>query len=108
VQLARQAVELVPKEGSHWKVLGVALYRAGNASDAVAALAKSAQLRGGDCYDYFFLAMCHSKLGEQDQARRWYDEAERWIDKHQPPKSKVLDRFRAEAVDALHLEPKKD
>jgi tetratricopeptide (TPR) repeat protein len=108
VQLARQAVELAPKEGACWKSLGVAQYRARNWSDAVAALTKSVQFGGGDCYDYFFLAMAQWKLDEKEKARRSYDEAVRWIDKHQPPKSKVLGRFRSEAAELLQLESKKD
>jgi superkiller protein 3 len=101
VELAMRAVELKPQEGTCWNTLGVAHYRAGNWKDAVAGLEKSMELRkGGDAYDWFFLAMADWQLGRKKQARKWYDQAVAWADKNEP-KNEELRRFRAEAAELL-------
>jgi uncharacterized protein HemY len=86
--------------------VGVAHYRTGDWKAATLALEKSMQLRkGGDSFDWFFLAMAHWQLGAKDKARAWYDRAVQWMDKNQP-KSKELRRFRAEASQLLELKEK--
>ena len=103
VQLGKKAVELVPENGIFWTTLGVAQYRAGSQRDAIAALEKSMQLRnGGDAKAWFFLAMAHWQLGDKVQARKWYDQAARWTDKHQP-QDEELSRFRSEAGELLEV-----
>jgi WD40 repeat protein/serine/threonine protein kinase/tetratricopeptide (TPR) repeat protein len=107
VELAKRAVELKRQEGNYWNTLGVAHYRAGSWKEAVAILEKSMELRkGGDGFDWFFLAMAHWKLGEKDKAREWYDRAVQWMDKNQPTNDE-LRRFRTEASELLELEVKK-
>jgi len=106
VNCAKRAVELAPKEGNYWNTLGVAHYRAGDWKSALAALEKSMELRkGGDSIDWFFLAMCHEKLGDKEKARQWYDRATRWMDKNQA-NNEELRRFRAEAAQVLGLDKK--
>ncbi len=106
VALAQLAVKAAPADGNLWNTLGAAHYRAGNWKDAVATLEKSMELRkGGDSLDWFFLAMCHAKLGDKDKARAWYDRAVTWMDKNQP-KNEEMRRFRAEAAEVLGLEKK--
>jgi WD40 repeat protein/serine/threonine protein kinase/Flp pilus assembly protein TadD len=101
VELAKKAVELAPKEGNHLNTLGAANYRAGDWKAAIAALEKSMERRkGGDSFDWFFLAMSHWKLGQKNQAREWYDKAVLWMEKNQP-KNDELHRFRAEAAEVL-------
>jgi serine/threonine protein kinase/Flp pilus assembly protein TadD len=100
VKLARRAVELEPDDASHWNTLGVAYYRAGKWDEAVAALTKSVELNGGDSNDYFFLATSHWQLGERKTARRCFDQAVQWMDKHKPT-SRELSRFRTEAADLM-------
>jgi uncharacterized protein HemY len=103
VRFAKQAVEIAPKEGTLWNTLGAAHYRAGNWKDAIAGLEKSMELRkGGDSFDWFFLAMAHWKLGEKDKARTRFDQAVEWMDKHQP-RDEELRRFRAEAAELLGI-----
>jgi hypothetical protein len=51
---------------------------------------------GGNASDWFFLAMAHGQLGDQPQARRWFDKAVQWMDEYQP-KNEEMGRFRAEA-----------
>src|SRR5262249_37431617 len=85
LEMARKAVELDPKHGGYWNVLGVSHYRAGNWKDAVAALQKSGELtRGGACSDWLFLAMAHWQVGDRGQAQKWYDKAVRWMENNHP------------------------
>src|SRR5262249_41079791 len=97
VELAKKAVDLAPKSGGNWNTLGVAHYRAGDCKAALAALEKAIELRGGGTgTDWFFLAMCHWKLNSKDRARKAYDRAVRWMDRH-APQDEEQRRFRAEA-----------
>ena len=48
--------------------------------------------KGGDAYDWFFLAMAHWQLGEKGKAREWYNRAVQWMDKSQPS-NEELRRF---------------
>jgi superkiller protein 3 len=108
VALARKAVELDPKNTMYANTLGVAYYRAGDGKAALAALDKSVAMRkGGDGFDWFFLAMAHWQLGEKDKARDWYDRAVRWMETNQPSNDE-LRRFRAEAAKLLKIENKKE
>ncbi|HEX4415736.1 MAG TPA: protein kinase [Lacipirellulaceae bacterium] len=105
VELAQKAVALEPNDGGIWNTLGVAQYRAGNWQAAVKALNQAMALRkGGDPYDYFFLAMAQQKSGHPDEARKWYDKALEWM-KAKAPRDKELIRFRAEAAETLGLSP---
>jgi tetratricopeptide (TPR) repeat protein len=93
VALARQAVARAPDTGKYWNTLGVAAYRAGDWPAAAAALSRSMELRqGGDALDWYFLAMCNHWLGNEREAREWYDQAATWLKSHWPPDE---DLFRA-------------
>jgi hypothetical protein len=61
----------------------------------------------GDSYDWFFLAMAHWQLGEEEKARQWFDRAVQWMDKN-TPKGSEFGHFRAEAAELLKVEPKND
>jgi tetratricopeptide (TPR) repeat protein len=101
--LARKAVELPAGDATYWNTLGVAEYRTGELKGAIAAMEKSVELRkGGDSFDWFFLAMAHWKLGDKTAARQWYDRAVQWMDKNQSNNEELI-RFRSEAEDALEL-----
>jgi WD40 repeat protein len=99
-----------PTDGNYWNTLGMAYYRVGDWKAAVAALGKSMGLRkGGNSFDWFFLAMAHQRLGAKEEARRWYDKAVQWMDKNKP-QDEELRRFRAEAAGLLGVKesaPKK-
>jgi tetratricopeptide (TPR) repeat protein len=112
VQLANKAVELAPQMNFLWNTLGVARYRAGDWTGGITALEKSMALYSSypeshaeESYSTFVLAMAHWRLGDKDQARRWYDRAVRWMDKYQPNQEE-LRRFRAEAEQLLGIERK--
>src|SRR5262249_5457046 len=101
VEVAKEAVELAPKEGHYWNTLGVAHYRGGDGKAPGAAPGKAMEPRqGGDSFDWFFLAMSHWQLGDKEEARTWYDRAVEWMDKNQP-ENEELRRFRAEAAEWL-------
>jgi tetratricopeptide (TPR) repeat protein/tRNA A-37 threonylcarbamoyl transferase component Bud32 len=103
VDLARKAAELAPRDAEVRNTLGVALYRAGDWSGANEALEESSRLRGGDAYDWFFLALARWRSGERDEARRLYDRAFAWMASHGPD-DEELRRFRAEAEETLNIE----
>ncbi len=101
VELAKKAVELAPMIPAFGRTLGVAQYRAGNWEEAVAALEKSMELgKGGNSYDWFFLAMAHWQLGDKGAAHTWYTRAAAGTDKFQP-RNDELRRFQAEAAELI-------
>jgi tetratricopeptide (TPR) repeat protein len=101
VRLATKAVKARQQSGDYWKTLGVAHYRNGDDTAAVAELERAMRLRdGGDSFDWFFLALAHGRLGDRDKARTWFDRAVRWMDRHKPHDDE-LRRFRAEAEPLL-------
>jgi tetratricopeptide (TPR) repeat protein len=106
VELAKKAVALDPKAGIN--TLGVAFYRAGDWKESIVAMKKSMELgQGGNSFDWFFHAMAHWKLGNQEEARQWYEKAVQWMEKNSP-KDEELRRFRVEAAELLGLEGKKN
>jgi serine/threonine protein kinase/Flp pilus assembly protein TadD len=103
VTSARKAVELAPERREFWNTLGVALYRAGDWPEAVTALSKSMSLRkGGDPFDWFFLAMAHWQLGEKIEGRKWYDQAVSRMERKRTNDQELI-RFRAEAEELLQI-----
>jgi tetratricopeptide (TPR) repeat protein len=111
---ARKAVQLDPEPGGCWNTLGIVYYRMGDWEAAIRALEKSMELRrGGDCYDWFFLSMAHSRLDHRDEAQQWYEQAVAWMKNHHDelvrdkPKSAQLCRFHGEAASVLGLKPER-
>jgi tetratricopeptide (TPR) repeat protein len=101
VRLAKKAVAVQPESAYCWNTLGVARYRNGDHKAAVADLQKSMSLRaGGDSFDWFFLSMANGRLGDHDEARRWFDRAVQGMDRHKPH-DQELRRFRTEAETLL-------
>jgi hypothetical protein len=103
LNLARRAVELTSDRAIYINTLGVAQYRAGQLTEAVATLEKSlaAGKRESDAIDLFFLAMARHQLGEIAQARADFERAVKWRRDHpnltQPGWSDDLDAFQTEA-----------
>jgi Flp pilus assembly protein TadD len=95
---ARKAVELDPDEQAYRNTLGVALYRAGQFTDAVPALMDSLRLGQGkaDAFDLFFLAMCHYRLGDAAKAKDCRRDAASWFESHKSklPAGWVVTHFR--------------
>jgi eukaryotic-like serine/threonine-protein kinase len=106
VRLAKKAVDARPQSAAFRNTLGVAHYRNGDDNAAVTELKLAMNMRGsGTSMDWFFLAMAHARLGDHDQARTWFDQAVKWMDKHNPNDDE-LRRFRAEAEARLAEAPK--
>jgi serine/threonine protein kinase/WD40 repeat protein len=107
IELAKEAIQLAPKEGLYWNTLGVAHYRAGHWDDCIRAMEKSMQLTSGrlERFDTFFLAMAHWQRNDKEQARKLYDQAVAWMEKYkaelQRQHTEELRRFRAEAAALL-------
>jgi tetratricopeptide (TPR) repeat protein len=106
VALARRAATLAPGQEVSLKTLGVALYRAGQYTEAISVLEQSLAAGKGafDAVDLFFLAMAHQRLGHASQARVCFDRAGRWCGEHMNlPAHYVseLTAFRAEAEAVL-------
>lgn len=102
VELAHRAVVLDPKNGDYHGTLGSALYRAGDWKAALEELNVSIKLRPQQGADMLFLAMAHMRLGQDADARGWYDRANEWVEKNSPKDDELL-RFREEARALLKL-----
>jgi superkiller protein 3 len=101
VEAAKKAIELDPSNPNYSNTLGAAYYSAGEWQAAVAALKDSMERRkGGDGFDWFFLAMAQWQLGNKDAARDSYGKAIRWMEKHAAHDDELV-RFRAEAAELL-------
>jgi tetratricopeptide (TPR) repeat protein len=97
VRLAKKITTAHPDAAVYRNTLGVAYYSNGEFPAAVAELEKSMSMdAGGTSFDWFFLAMAHSRMGDRGKARAWFDRAVEWMDKHKPHDTE-LRRFRAEA-----------
>ena len=103
VDLAKKAVKTTPTAGNYWLTLGMAHYWAGQWSDALTAFKEAMKLRnGGDSLEWFYLAMIHGRLGEKEQARKWYDQALQWMEKNDPDNG-GLKFLRNEAAQLLRI-----
>ena len=107
VAMARRAVAIAVNNTNYLNTLGVALYRAGNLTEAVAKLEKSLAENGGegDAFDHLFLAMAHQRMGMLAKARDHYSRAIEWV--HLQPRLREqwlddLNRIEAEASALLN------
>lgn len=82
--LARKAVKLTSNDSLKVNTLGVAYYRHGDYVLALHTLEGNLKpsVERATAFDYFFLAMCHARLGAASRARAEYDQAVRWIQDH--------------------------
>ena len=97
--LAKEAIEFAPQDVRLWQTLGLAHYRARQWEEAIAALKKVMELDRDErrgALSMFLLAMSHWRLGNKEEARKWYDRAAAWVDKHQPKDGGEIGRFRRE------------
>jgi tetratricopeptide (TPR) repeat protein len=102
-EYARKALERIPRFGNAWTTLGIAAYRLGDHESAIAALQKAVSLKGDKSLpDQFFLAMAYWRLGDERQARRWFEGATGWMNKNGWQGEDLL-RFRAEASALLGI-----
>jgi WD40 repeat protein/serine/threonine protein kinase/tetratricopeptide (TPR) repeat protein len=84
--LVRLEEQLVAKEPKNWLylvALGGLHYRTGRYEEAVDKLTEScvAHQKGGNAFDWLFLAMAHHRLGHDEEARRRLTRSVQWIEK---------------------------
>jgi WD40 repeat protein/tetratricopeptide (TPR) repeat protein len=91
VVLATIAVRREPGNYHYLNTLGAALYRTGNyeeaysrLTEAMSAHSKQAPADGGAALDWLFLAMVQQRLGQAEDARKWFDKADAWINTNVP------------------------
>ena len=89
--LARRAIALAPDEAIYLNTLGVALYRTGKYSEAIATLEKSLTHNEplNQPYDLLFLAMCHAQAGDAEKARECQKRASQLMKEHANGQSKL-------------------
>jgi tetratricopeptide (TPR) repeat protein len=110
LEAAHKAVDLAPQSELAWQVLGWAEYRSGHWQASALALEKSMDLqkdpKGGDPWQWFWLAMAHARLGHPEEARKWYHRAVAWVDRQDPRAANTQEarRFQAEAAALLQIE----
>ena len=104
----RQALEAVvplePKRWWDWNTLSVAAYRVGDWKASLHARQERLQLRPTTAEDRLFLAMTHWQLGDQLEARKWYDEAVSEMGQEKTTNT-ILSRLRQEAEQLLGITP---
>ena len=70
--------------------------------------------RGGDAYDWLGLAIAHARLGNEPEAREWYNRGVGWLQAHGEALGKdvatleELERFRRQAAELLNPAAGKD
>jgi tetratricopeptide (TPR) repeat protein len=100
---AKKSVELVPQQHRYWKSLGAAQYRVGDWRAVIHSMQRCLELRpSGSSICWFFLAMAHWRLGEEEQARQSYQQAIDWMEKNML-QDQELRGARAEAEELLKI-----
>ncbi len=99
IEMADELIRNTPKVRDVWMTLGVARYRAGAWSDAIAALERSEALTPGlfTAADGLFLAMAYWRLEEKKKAREWFTKAAQSAETAIQPSGAELKLFRSEA-----------
>jgi serine/threonine protein kinase/tetratricopeptide (TPR) repeat protein len=104
VAMSREAVRLDGDYGPYWHTMGMAEFRARNWKASAEAMHEAMKRRkGGNAYEWLFLAMIRHELGEKDEARRWYDKSVDWMRQLKSP-DPYLNQFRREAESKLGLQ----
>ena len=114
MRLAERADAKTPRQrrNTDMNILGVALFRAGRADDAIKKLdeAMKSRSQGGIVEDWLFLALAHQSLGHTDKAREWFARADGELKKAQTGSSRsdgrVLTWWLRIELDALFQEAK--
>jgi hypothetical protein len=104
LELAKKAVGAAPGDWRNWRTLGVAHHLAGNDEAAVKALTRSLELhQSGEAFEYFPLAAAHQQLGNEEEARKWYDQGVAWMTANKTPFAAELAVLCADAEAVLGI-----
>jgi tetratricopeptide (TPR) repeat protein len=89
------------------RVLGAALFRAGQFQEAAEQFAISQQTHPSRTWDLCFLAMIQHRLGETDKAKQLFDQAVKWQQENAVPWTEKIesDALLREARELLASEP---
>jgi serine/threonine protein kinase len=80
IQLVDRAIARNQNIGVFFNTRGVAKYRNGDWQGAIVDLKESMRLRkGGDGFDWFFLAMAYWQKNDKAEARKWYEKGKKNI-----------------------------
>lgn len=87
VKLAEQLLSRQPANPQCQRAFAAALYRAGDFDRALDRWLELAgpQQNTGDATAMLYLAMCYHRLDEADEARVWFDKADKWVTAMQRP-----------------------
>ncbi len=91
-----------PKNTGQANTLSIARYRTGDFAGAIQTLALSEKSSDVESHNAFFLAMAHARLGQHDEAAKWYAKAIEWM-RQRDPNNRELQRFREEAAAVLEV-----
>jgi tetratricopeptide (TPR) repeat protein len=107
VASAEKALAEAPKDANRWHSLGQRRYDARDYEGAVTALQKYHELTGGEeeWTNPFWLAKAHWRLGNTDEAKRWYDSGARWMEARSGRATATMIRIRNETAELLKTEP---
>jgi tetratricopeptide (TPR) repeat protein len=104
VKPAKRAVQRRPLDVGYWEVLGKAQFGAGKWQDSIESLKKAIELRPDSRKNESLLlrlSIAHWQLGHKDEARTWYDNAVKSMDKDN--KNEDLVRLRAEVAELFGM-----
>jgi serine/threonine protein kinase/tetratricopeptide (TPR) repeat protein len=99
LELVSKATEQPPRSPELCNTLALAYYQTGKSGDALKAVREAMGLRE-HAVDWFVLALIHAQLGDQKEARRWFDQAVQWMALHAPGDEELI-ALRAEAAALL-------
>ena len=81
-EYVQRAVEANMESAAIWNTFAWVMVRLEDYEQALEAVAVGRELRGGatDLSDWLCAAVCHAELGDEDEARRWFDRALPYVD----------------------------
>jgi serine/threonine protein kinase/Flp pilus assembly protein TadD len=102
IKAAKRAIQLRPLDRWCWRVLGAAQFNAGKWQESIDSLNKVLELHSRKNEALLLrLAIAHRQLGRQHEARAWYDDAVKSMEKDN--KDEELIRLRAEAAELFGI-----
>jgi serine/threonine protein kinase len=102
-EFASKAIARNSPSADAWRTLGIAEYRLGAHAKAIAAFEKALTLqKDNPLSEQFFTAMAHWRLGQEQQARQWFEKAATSMNETGRQDDDLV-RFRAEAAALLGI-----